>query len=139
MIPTVSALRLLGSGRERGIKPIDLVRRGLASASIDKLSKLLGISTEELARVIGLSRATMHRRRASGSRLRPDESDRIFRVASAFAAAQDVFESGSNGAAWLRNPNRVLAGKRPLDLLDTEIGFVEVLRLLGHIEHGIGP
>lgn len=139
MIPTISALRLLAEGRERNTDPAEAVRRGFASASIDKLARLLDISTDELARVIGLSRATMHRRRSSGSRLRPDESDRVFRVASALAAAQDVFENARSGAIWLRTPNPVFRGKRPLDLLDTEIGFTNVLRLLGHIEHGIGP
>jgi putative toxin-antitoxin system antitoxin component (TIGR02293 family) len=139
MIPTVSALHLVAEGRERNADPAEAVRRGFASASIDRLAKLLGITKEELAGIIGLSRATMHRRRSSGSRLRPDESDRVFRVASALAAAQDVFENAGSGAIWLRSPNPVFAGKRPLDLLDTEIGFAKVLRLLGHIEHGIGP
>jgi len=139
MIPTISALRLVAPRREQKLNPIDVVRRGLESASLDRLAKLLHISAEELGRVIGLSRATLHRRRSSRARLKPDESDRVFRVASALAAATELFENANSGAEWLRTPNPVFEGKRPIDLLDTAIGFAEVLRLIAHIEDGIGP
>jgi len=139
MIPTASALRLVAPRSEHKLRPIDVVRRGLESASLDRLARLLHISAEELGRIIGVSRATLHRRRSSRARLKPDESDRVFRVASALAAATELFENADSGAEWLRTPNPVFEGKRPLDLLDTAIGFDEVIRLIGRIENGIGP
>jgi putative toxin-antitoxin system antitoxin component (TIGR02293 family) len=38
---------------------------------------------------------------------------------------------------WLRTPNRALAGERPLDQLDTDLGAREVEDVLGRIAYGV--
>ena len=62
----------------------------------------------------------------------PDGSDALL------ALAEETFGSRDKAATWLRRPTRPLAGKRPLDLLDTDAGARQVEELLGRIAHGIG-
>lgn len=38
---------------------------------------------------------------------------------------------------WLAMPNKALGGKKPLDLLDTELGAKQVEQILGRIESGV--
>ncbi|HSM36587.1 MAG TPA: MbcA/ParS/Xre antitoxin family protein [Longimicrobiales bacterium] len=42
-----------------------------------------------------------------------------------------------SAARWLRKPNRGLDGKRPLDLLESDLGARVVERVLGRIERGL--
>ena len=38
---------------------------------------------------------------------------------------------------WLKKPNRALAGKTPIELLDTDAGTQQVYQLLNKIEYGV--
>ncbi len=91
----------------------------------------------EQSAIFGLSAATLTRKAGARTRLRPEPSDRVFRVAATLALAQDVLEDRDRAVSWLREPNRELHGERPLDLLDTEVGAREVERVLMRLEHGI--
>jgi len=44
---------------------------------------------------------------------------------------------GAGGAAWLSTPNRLFAGKTPLQFAETEAGGQQVLQALGRLEHGV--
>ena len=52
-------------------------------------------------------------------------------------AALDVFENVETARNWLKKSNRALAGKTPLELLDTDAGTQQVDQLLNKIEHGV--
>jgi len=89
-----------------------------------------------LACKLGISRATLHRRRASG-RLDPEESDRVVRFARLLGKAIEVLESAENAQRWLRSPQLGLGGEVPLDYAESEVGAREVEDLLGRIEFGV--
>jgi len=69
----------------------------------------------KLAPKLGISRATLHRRKAEG-RLGPEESDRVLRFARLLGKAVEVFESEQNARAWLSSPQVGLGGEAPLGL-----------------------
>ena len=95
-------------------------------------------SADEIAAIIGLSRATAYRQKArSEAGLRAVYSDRACRLARVMALAQSVLEDEEKARAWFREPNRALNGERPLDLLDTETGSAQVVRVLNQLEHGV--
>ena len=48
-----------------------------------------------------------------------------------------VFEDSARFDRWMRKENRVLANKRPVDILNTASGMIEVRNLLGRIAHGV--
>ncbi len=113
------------------------VEKGLAPAALDGLREALGLSSRELADVLLLSPRTLSRRRRSGERLPPDESERAYRLGRLAEMASQVLGGAEAARAWMREPNFALGGALPLELARTEPGARLVERLLGHIEQGI--
>jgi putative toxin-antitoxin system antitoxin component (TIGR02293 family) len=91
---------------------------------------------EQLAPMLGISRATLHRRKVSG-RLDAAESDRVLRFARLLGRAGEVMESLEAGRRWLTSRQFGLGGAVPLEYAETEVGAREVEDLLGRIEHGV--
>ena len=142
MINTADALHLLGQrtpkGKSSELVARDLVRKGLPANVIGRLAEAFGASADEILALIGLSRATGYRQKARRTGgLRAVHSDRAFRLARVLTLAQSVLEDDQNAREWFREPNRALRGERPIELLDTEAGTEQVVRVLNHLEHGI--
>ena len=58
-------------------------------------------------------------------------------VLKVFTHAVSVFGDVSIAERWLQERNRVLGGKKPIDLLRTQDGCDRVDEILTHIEHGV--
>ena len=112
----------------------EVLHQGVPRAAFEQLRVDLGVSTEELARVLGIPMRTMARRT---ERFKPDESERLLRVGSVMAKALDVLEDAAAARRWMTQPKRALGGLTPLACCDTEVGAREVEMLLGRIEHGV--
>jgi len=115
---------------------IDSLKAGLVVQELEVLRSFLDLPMDRLAPMLGISKATLHRRKASG-RLDPSESDRVVRFARLVGNAVEVLESGSNARQWLTSPQFGLGGAIPLEYAATEVGAREVADLLGRIEHGV--
>lgn len=125
--------RLLRAG-----EAVARVKAGLPVAEFDALRELLGLSVEGLAGKIGISIATLSRRRQSGRRLDAGRSDRLLRFARLFRLAVELHDGDEEAARdWLSKPARALDGEVPLDYADTEAGAREVENLIGRLEHGV--
>lgn len=117
-------------------KLIQVVQVGLPVRELDDLQASLAMPMEKLALKLGISRATLHRRKVSG-KLDPTESDRVVRFARLMGKALEVMESEDNARQWLSSSQVGLGGAVPLDYAETEIGAREVEDLLGRIEYGV--
>ncbi len=115
---------------------VERIRNGLPMAEFKALVDLLQIPEDELGRYLGISAATLHRRKKSGH-LEAMESERVVRFARLFGLAMEVFESEAAVRSWLKAANPGTAGEAPLSYADTEFGAREVEDLLGRIDHGI--
>jgi putative toxin-antitoxin system antitoxin component (TIGR02293 family) len=127
------------TGGKRGFSTSNLVERvqsGLSIEELDYLQASLDIPIESLAPKLGISRATLHRRKGAG-RLHREESDRVLRFARLMGKAIEVFETKENARKWLGSPQTGLGGAVPLDYAETEVGAREVEDLLGRIEYGV--
>ena len=109
---------------------------GLPVGEVEALRGNLEVSLERLLEVLGIARATFHRRKTEG-RLRSDESDRVLRFARLFGKAVQALETVENTRAWLMAPQRGLGGSVPFNYAATELGARAVEDLLGRIEHGV--
>jgi len=109
------------------------VNAGLERAAFDDLKESYGVTTETLARVTRIPLRTLSRR----DRFKPEESERILRVASVFQSAVECLESDEAARRWLTSPKIALAGLTPLDCCDTEAGAREVEQLLLRLEYGV--
>ena len=96
----------------------------------------LDLPMDRLAPLLGISKATLHRRKAAG-RLDPAESDRVLRFARLMGRAVEVLETEENARSWLTSPQYGLGGSVPLDYAGTEVGAREVEDLLGRIAYGV--
>ena len=114
------------------------VKTGLSVKEFDTLRELLGLTVETLARKVGISGATLSRRRRHGGGLDRGHSDRIMRFARLYQLAVDLYDGdGAAARSWLATPARALEGQTPLDFAETEAGAREVENLIGRLEHGV--
>ena len=116
-------------------KLIAALRAGLPVQELRDLQASLAVPMERLFPMLGLSKATLHRRQTAG-RLDPSESDRVVRFARLMGRAVEVMESEANARQWLNAPQFGLGGAIPLEYAGTEVGAREVEDLLGRIEYG---
>ena len=112
------------------------MQNGLNIHELDALQASLAVPMETLATKLGISKATLHRRKAEG-RLDPAESDRVVRFARLMGQAVKVFGSEEEAREWLSAPQFGLGEAVPLDYAETEIGAREVENLLGRIAYGV--
>jgi putative toxin-antitoxin system antitoxin component (TIGR02293 family) len=115
---------------------VEVLRAGLPVGELDDLQATLAVPMEKLVPMLGISKATLHRRKAAG-RLDQAESDRVLRFARLMGRAVEVLESEENARRWLTSPQFGLGGAVPLEYAETEVGAREVEELLGRIEYGV--
>ncbi|MBM4261503.1 MAG: DUF2384 domain-containing protein [Deltaproteobacteria bacterium] len=125
-----------GSRMLASTKIIQQVQGGLPVQELEALRNSLDMPMEKLASKLGISNATLHRRKAQG-RLGPAESDRVVRLARLIGKAATVLGGIEAARQWLKAPQFGLGGAVPLDYAETEIGAREVENLLGRIEYGV--
>lgn len=115
---------------------VERVQAGLAFHELEALREGLDVPMDRLSTNLGLSRATLHRRKASG-RLTSAESDRVMRFARLLGQATRLFGGIEEARQWLKAPQRGLGGAVPLKYAETEAGAREVEKLLGRIDYGV--
>ena len=105
----------------------EALRQGVPRSAFEQLRADLGVSTEELAEILGIPGRTLARRT---DRFKPDESERLLRLGSVVTKAADVLEDPVAARRWMTQPKRALGGLTPLRCREVE-------SLLGRIEHGV--
>lgn len=106
---------------------------------IRAVDEVLGSGLFEPAELYALvlARRTLAHRRAKRQPLSPEQSDRLARLVRVAERAERALGDPKNAARWLRKPNRALGSRRPIDLLESDVGAHMVERTLGRIEHGV--
>ena len=99
---------------------VDAVEAGLRTDSLAALAKR-GVTDQEVAALV-INPRTLSHRRAKGERLTVDESDRAARLARTIALAERTFANAEKATRWLHRELRVLDGRRPIDLIRTQVG-----------------
>jgi putative toxin-antitoxin system antitoxin component (TIGR02293 family) len=110
----------------------DAISSGMPAQAAEAALQSGLITLDEMHRLV-ISR----RRLTRTATLSPGESNRLARVIGSAIAAETALGDQTRAFRWMRMPNRALRGRRPIDLLDSEIGARVVVRLLGRIEHGV--
>jgi putative toxin-antitoxin system antitoxin component (TIGR02293 family) len=116
---------------------VKVMEVGLPVKELTDLQASLAVPAERLAPMLGISKATFHRRKGAGGKLKPAVSDRVVRFAKLLGKAVKVLGGPEDAKQWLNSPQFGLGGAVPLDYAKTEIGAREVENLLGRIEYGV--
>ena len=93
-------------------------------------------ASEELDELV-IPRRTLARRKATASKLTPDEHDKAFRLAQIQLQADRVFGNPEKASRWLRTQNSRISGQTPLSILRSAAGAALVAEMLVQIDHGM--
>lgn len=119
--------------------PLDLIElggKGISKGAVSRLAKHLSLGLQEMASLLSVNLRTIQRYNAERVFSRP-VSERILRIALVVSKGEEIFENVEQFNTWLKEPNRALADKKPLDLLVSDFGIDLVHDELGRIEQGI--
>jgi len=114
----------------------DVIEAGFPAAVLVDFGNASAMNARDVARIVGTSERTMSRKIANDERLGPTESDRAYRLFEIVASAVRAFGDVDKALRWMKRNVPSLGGRRPIDLLRTEIGTREVLSALDRIEYG---
>jgi putative toxin-antitoxin system antitoxin component (TIGR02293 family) len=113
------------------------VEHGLPYSAFERLVSNTSLASDAALVLVNIPQRTLTRRKREG-RFHQDESDRLVRASRIFARALSLFDGDRDAAKqWLSAPQKALGGEVPLVLARTEVGALEVERLVGRIEHGV--
>lgn len=117
-------------------REIKRLEAGLSFRAVEKLQQALELPLDKIASALGMSRATLHRRKRQG-KIDAAESERLARFQRLLDRATNVFGTADDARHWLTSPQRALGGAVPIDFARSEIGAREVEDLLGRLEFGV--
>jgi putative toxin-antitoxin system antitoxin component (TIGR02293 family) len=119
--------------------PLDLVElggKGIPKGAVSRLAKHLSIGLQEMAPLLAVNLRTIQRYNDEKVFSR-SVSERVLRIALVVSKGEEIFGSREQFNIWLKESNRAISDKRPLDLLVSDFGIDLVLDELGRIEQGI--
>jgi putative toxin-antitoxin system antitoxin component (TIGR02293 family) len=113
-----------------------LLREGLPVSVLQEIRAGWGLTVVELSDSLSIPRSTMMRMLEQGRRMSAAESDRVYRLASVLAMAEESIGDRKKAQVWLRTPNQALGDVTPLHAIETGIGARQVEQVLGRIAYG---
>jgi putative toxin-antitoxin system antitoxin component (TIGR02293 family) len=115
---------------------VELSNKGLTKNALRHLAKFLSFTMGQMAALLPVTERTIQRY-APRKHFNRVVSEQILQIAEVAAKGAEVFEDRDKFLAWMDHPNRALADKTPLSLLNSRFGAEMVLDELGRIEHGV--
>jgi putative toxin-antitoxin system antitoxin component (TIGR02293 family) len=115
---------------------IELIRKGVPKKGIDRIMDKTGLTEDEMASILHISKRTIQRRNPQ-EQLNPEQSERLIEMAKLYSKGEEVLGSLSSFKEWMDKKVLALGDKKPKEFLDTSIGIGYLMDELGRIEHGI--
>ena len=115
---------------------VELSNKGVTKNALRHLAKFLSFTMSQMAALLPVTERTIQRY-APRKHFNRVVSEQILQIAEVAAKGAEVFEDRDKFLAWMDHPNRALADKTPLSLLNSRFGAEMVLDELGRIEHGV--
>lgn len=126
----------VGLDAQDGIVLMGKISHGLEGAVALRISEWANITSAELRKMSGIPNTTFNR--SVKTRFTADQSERLVRIIRVIERAVDLFEGDKEAAQkWMNEPNRALNWKAPADVVSSETGALEVMRLITRVEHGV--
>lgn len=126
----------IGQAINSDIDLIAISRKGLPKSVVVTLSQILGISMEEMSRLIHTSHRTIQRK-SDADLLNVYSTEQILEIAEVVSRGIEVFGTLDVFTSWLHHDIRHLNYKKPINFLDTSFGTKLILDTLGRIEYGV--
>lgn len=112
------------------------IQAGFASGWIRSIREAFKLDNEHLETLLNASTSTLERRQRQQQALDRIASERLDRIAMIATQAMDIFETPELARHWMLTANVALGHQCPLYRCETEIGAMQVRRLLASIAYG---
>jgi len=126
----------VGLNVAEGVMLVDEIDKGFAGDVANRIMSWAQITQADLRRMTGIPSTTFSR--SIKSHFSADQSERLVRFIRVVDRTLELFEGDKKAALqWLNEPNRALVWKTPAELLASEAGAYEIMKLITRIEHGV--
>lgn len=117
----------------------EMIEKGLPSQDIISFVESVGLLHDKkvVVKVIGMSERTLYRRVKKPEPLTAEQSSRTWRFAEILTKAEDVFGDAGEAERWMNTPAMGLEGRKPIDLITTQVGYELVDDFLTRMDHGV--
>ncbi|WP_113625700.1 type II RES/Xre toxin-antitoxin system antitoxin [Pectobacterium peruviense] len=128
--------QVAGLNHSDGVALLGQISEGLEGKVANLIADWAKITQNDLRKMSGIPSTTFSR--SVKARFSADQSERLVRIIRVIDRAVELFEGDKDEAQkWLNEPNRALGGKVPAELMVSETGAYEVMKLLTRLEHGV--
>ncbi|ATO33134.1 hypothetical protein DZA65_02174 [Dickeya dianthicola] len=127
--------QVAGLNNSDGVALLGQINEGLDGTVANVIIDWAKITQNDLRKMSGIPSTTFSRSRKA--RFTADQSERLVRIIRVIDRAVELFEGDKDEAQkWLNEPNRALSWKVPAELMASETGAYEVMKLITRLEHG---
>jgi uncharacterized protein (DUF2384 family) len=110
----------------------NVVLKQAPEGMLAELESQLGLSSDDLARTLGVSRRTLERWRSGETYPQREARRRLVELSTYWERVRESFTSADAARGWLHEPSRYLGGLTPADALragriDRAEGAMEVI------------
>ena len=128
--------QVAGLNNADGVALLGQINEGLDGKVANRITDWARITQNDLRKMSGIPSTTFSR--SVKARFNQEQSERLVRIIRVIDRAVDLFEGDREAAQkWLNEPNRALSWKVPADLMASETGAYEVIKLITRLEHGV--
>ena len=115
---------------------IALIRNGVSKNDLEDIKDHSGLDYDRLSKILAVSRATLINKKGL-EKFDAATSERILLLADTLSYGESVFEDRDRFNSWMKNSNKALGNRAPIEMMDTVYGIQEVKKMIGRIEYGV--
>ncbi|MBP2200447.1 type II toxin-antitoxin system Xre/ParS family antitoxin [Pantoea cypripedii] len=128
--------QVAGLNNSDGVALLGQISEGLDGKVANLITDWAKITQNDLRKMSGIPSTTFSR--SVKARFSAEQSERLVRIIRVIDRAVELFEGDKEEAQkWLNEPNRALSWKVPAELMASETGAYEVMKLITRLEHGV--
>ena len=115
---------------------IALIRNGVSKNDLEDIKEHSGFDYDTLSKILAVSRATLINKKGL-EKFDTATSERILLLADTLSYGESVFEDTDRFNSWIKNSNKAIGNRAPIEMMDTVHGIQEVKKMIGRIEYGV--
>ncbi|HDL6960668.1 TPA: DUF2384 domain-containing protein [Yersinia enterocolitica] len=128
--------KVAGLNNSDGVALLRQISEGLDGKIANLIVDWAKITQNDLRKMSGIPSTTFSRSRKA--RFSAEQSERLVRIIRVIDRTVELFEGDKEEAQkWLSEPNRALGWKVPAELMASETGAYEIMKLITRLEHGV--
>ena len=128
--------QIVGLNHADGVALLGQINEGLEGKVVSAIVDWTNMTQSDVRKMSGIPSTTFNR--SLKARFSADQSERLVRIIRVIDRAVELFEGDKEAAQkWLNEPNRALGWKVPAELMASETGAYEIMKLITRLEHGV--